>query len=140
MAHTFLLIIVIYYFWYYLKMKAPSSSLASRLALTQVFLFLTSLSQIWILASYNYVCGVGNGHCMVKILNLKFSFHCCPLRVCSGLQDNSDAPFAHLFRLILHHVKLVEWSELKWKQEKFTCYFNYTQTPVLSWYSIIMDY
>ena len=50
---------------------APSSSLASRLALTLVFYFwLKSLPQIWTLASYNYVCGVGNENCMVNHFTL----------------------------------------------------------------------
>ena len=54
------------------KNGAPSS-LASRLALPQVFFYflLASLSQIWILASYNYVSEVENGDCMIKMLNFQ---------------------------------------------------------------------
>ena len=50
------------------KSGVPLSSSASRLALIQVFLILTYfLPKIWILASHNYVCGVGNGNYMLKI-------------------------------------------------------------------------
>ena len=42
--------------------------------------------------------------------NVKFSnlVSLIALRVCFGFHDNSDAPFTHLFYLILHHANLEE--------------------------------
>ena len=68
---------------------------------------------------YIYVSGVGNENFMVKMLNLA---SLVVLRVYFGLQD---APFTHLFYVILHYVNLEEWPDLKWKQGNCTCYFAY---------------
>ena len=51
---------------------------------------------------YIYVSGVGNENFMVKMLNLA---SLVVLRVCFGLQD---APFTHLFYVILHYVNSEE--------------------------------
>ena len=55
----------------------------------------------------------GNGNCMVKIFKFSSLASLVALRVCFGLQDNSDGPIKHLFHLILHHVKFEKWPELK---------------------------
>ena len=95
------------------KNGVPSSSLAPILALTQVFLILT------------YFPFSSNMNCSIITLclwsrkqklygkNIKFSdlASLVTLRICFGLQDNSDAPFTHLFYLTLHHVKFEEWPE-----------------------------
>ena len=108
------------------KSGVPLSWVASRLALTQVFLFLTYFPSSNMNSSIVWLC-LWSGKWKLYGKNVKFSdlVSFVALRVCLCLQDTTDTPFMHLFYCILHHVKIEECPELKWKQENCMCYFTY---------------